>query len=74
MMMKNSLHRKIEMIACTHFEKIKLRAFIFAVLKNANDCIIIDMPLNEIKPQISGKLEFCKTDNSLTPCVTSTIP
>lgn len=53
---------------------MKLCAFILAVFKNESDCIIIEIPLNEIKKQIEGVLGVTKEDSSFAPLVTSKIP
>ena len=45
-------------INCTHFVNIKVCVFIFAVFKNDKDCIIIEIPLNEISAQIIGMFVF----------------
>lgn len=58
----------------THFERIKLCAFIFAVLRNDNDCITIDIPLKDISAQIAGVFGITVLDNSFAPRVTSTMP
>ena len=65
----------IETIICTHFEKIKVCAFILASFKNASDCIKIDIPLNEMIPDVIIKdVEVFKADNIFAPLVTSTTP
>ena len=73
-MMINILQIKIDKIPSTHFEKMKLCAFIFAVFKNESDCMIIDIPLNETSPQIIGAQEEPNFESSFAPRVTSKIP
>ena len=70
----NVLQIKYDKIPSTHFDKMKLCAFIFAVFKNERDCIIIDIPLNEIKKQMAGTLGVINDDISFEPLVTSKIP
>ena len=72
--MINALQINIEIIPSTHFEKMKLCAFILAVFKNDNDCMMIDIPLNEIIPQMAGAVDVEIIDSSLAPRVTSKIP
>ena len=69
-----SLQIIIDKIVSTHFDKMKLCAFIFAVFKNESDCIIIEIPLNEISPQMIGMFGGVKFDNSFAPLVTSSVP
>ena len=69
-----SLQIIIDKIVSTHFDKMKLCAFIFAVFKKESDCIIIEIPLNEISPQIIGMFGGDKFDNSFAPLVTSSVP
>ena len=70
----SSLQIIIEKIISTHFDKMKLCAFIFAVFKNESDCIIIEIPLKEISPQIAGMFGVFKSESSFTPLVTSIKP
>ena len=53
---------------------MKLCAFIFACFKNESDCIIIEIPLNEISPQIAGIVGVARLESSFAPRVTSKIP
>lgn len=69
-----SLQIIIDKIVSTHFDKMKLCAFIFAVFKKESDCIIIEIPLNEISPQMIGMFGGVKLDNSFAPLVTSSVP
>ena len=62
--MINNLKINIETIPSTHFDKMKLCAFIFAVFKNDIDCIMIEIPLNEISPHIAAMLGVERNDNS----------
>ena len=64
----------IDKIICTHFDKTKLCAFIFAVFKKDKDCIIIEIPLKEISAQIAEALVSCNMESSFAPRVTSMIP
>ena len=66
---------KIEIIKCVTLKKTKLRIFIFACFKNAIDCIIIEIPLNDKIPehkQIDAMLVFC--ESIFAPLVTSKSP
>ena len=49
--MKINKQINIDKIICTHFDKIKLCAFIFAVFKNDSIWQLIEMPEKEIIPQ-----------------------
>ena len=69
-----SLQIIIERMHCTHFEIIKLCAFILAFFRKDIDCIIIEIPLNEMSPQIIGALELDINESSFAPLVTSRIP
>ena len=65
----------IDKIICTHFDKTKLCAFIFAVFKNASIWQFMDIPENETIPQQSATdKEVRDSDNSLAPRVTSKMP
>ena len=65
----------IEKIECITFISTKLCIFILACFKNTIDCIIIDIPLKDNKPEHkqieSGETQ---TDNSFAPLVTSKMP
>ena len=75
MMMSKPAQNIIETIICTHFESIKVCAFILASFKNASDCIKIDIPLNEMIPDVKIKdAGYAKADNVFAPLVTSTMP
>ena len=69
-------HKLKDKIECTHFVKTKLCAFIFAFCKNAIDCKIIDIPLNDNIPEHSEieRFEIGMIESSFAPLVTSTIP
>lgn len=73
-MTRISLQIIIESNICTHFEKMKVCVFILACFKKDNDCIIIDIPLNEISPQINAMLGLNESERFLMPCVTSIKP
>ena len=53
---------------------MKLCAFILAFFKKDNDCIIIEIPLNEMSPQIIGVFEIDNIESSFEPLVTSKMP
>ena len=69
-----SLHIKNEIIACTHFDKMKVCAFILAVFRKASDCMMIEIPLNEIKAVMAWMFGLGSKENAFAPCVTSIIP
>ena len=71
----NNKHKNIENIQCTHFDIIKVCAFIFALFKNDIDCIIIDIPLKETMPvaRISDE-GVADSDKIFAPLVTSSKP
>ena len=75
-MMKSKIKQNnIDKIECTHFEKIKVCAFIFAVFKKAIDCIIIERPLNDKIPEAKMIAEFSlEIDKIFEPRVTSKMP
>ena len=73
-MMTNKLQIKIDKIPSTHFDNMKLCAFILANFKNESDCMMIEIPLNETSPQITDVLERPKIESSFAPRVTSKIP
>ena len=53
MKMKTKIKQNnIEKHECTHFEKMKLCAFIFADFKNDIDCMMIESPLNDKIPEV----------------------
>ena len=69
-----SLHIIIDKIINTHFDKIKVCVFILTCFKNDIDCIMIDMPLKEINPQIRGVALEPNEARSFAPWVTSASP
>ncbi len=69
-----NLQINIDKMHCTHFEIIKLCAFILAFFKKDKDCIIIEIPLKEISPQIIGAVEVDIKESSFEPLVTSKMP
>ena len=74
-MTSNIAQNIIDKIICTHFEKIKLCAFILASFKNAIDCIIIDSPLNDKIPDAKTiERVDVDVDKIFDPRVTSKIP
>ena len=64
----------IDKTISTHFDKMKLCAFIFACFKNESDCIIIEIPLNEMSPQMAEMVGEDWDESSFAPRVTSKIP
>ena len=76
MKMKTKIRQKnMEIIICTHFAKMKLCAFIFAVFRNAIDCIIIERPLKDNIPDvIIIELFVMFKDSVFAPRVTSKMP
>lgn len=74
-MTKNRAQIIIEKTQCTHFEKMKLCAFILASFKNAIDCIIIESPLKDTIP-VARMSDDCvgEIDKTLAPLVTSKMP
>ena len=75
MMKTNIKHIKIDKTECTHFDKKKLCAFILQVFKNAIDCMMIDIPLNDNIPEHSAiDVGVIDKESSLAPLVTSIMP
>ena len=68
-------HKNIDVKQCTHFDKTKLCAFIFADFKKAIDCIIIDSPLKDKIPVvIIIELFVIFKESIFAPRVTSKSP
>ena len=68
-------HTNEDNVICTAFVNTKECIFIFVFLKNAIDCIIIEIPLNEIMPEHSAiDRLFEDAANDLHPRVTSKSP